>query len=99
MLFAVRENNDWLSWNDVKAYADLINCPIVPEIGTFVFKNEKEIEQTISSFLKNNKTICGGEIEGVVARIADSFNDISFSNSVLKWVRSNHVQTDEHWKS
>ena len=43
MLFAVRENNDWLSWNDVKAYADLINCPIVPEIGTFVFKNEKEI--------------------------------------------------------
>lgn len=35
--------------------------------------------------------------EGFVVRVTDSFTRSNFSTSVAKWVRPNHVQTDEHW--
>jgi hypothetical protein len=35
--------------------------------------------------------------EGIVARVQASFLNDAFPASVLKWVRENHVQTDEHW--
>jgi hypothetical protein len=39
----------------------------------------------------------GDTREGVVIRVADSFKLDDFPNYVCKWVRPNHVQTDEHW--
>lgn len=38
---------------------------------------------------------CGRE--GIVMRITDSFPIIEFPRCVCKYVRANHVQTDEHW--
>lgn len=35
--------------------------------------------------------------EGYVVRNADSFHYDDFSKNVAKWVRENHVQTDDHW--
>ena len=35
--------------------------------------------------------------EGIVVRLADSFMMEDFNKSCVKWVRENHVQTDEHW--
>jgi hypothetical protein len=35
--------------------------------------------------------------EGFVVRNADSFMLSDFENSIAKFVRRNHVQTDEHW--
>lgn len=40
----------------------------------------------------------GDTIEGIVIRNADSFPLEDFSKNVVKYVRKNHVQTDEHWK-
>jgi len=37
------------------------------------------------------------EREGYVVRLADGFGYKDFRRSVAKWVRQNHVQTDEHW--
>lgn len=37
--------------------------------------------------------------EGFVVRPASGFSLAEFSNSVAKWVRKNHVQTDEDWLS
>jgi hypothetical protein len=37
--------------------------------------------------------------EGYVIRLADTFNIKDFQQSVGKFVRPNHVQTDEHWMS
>ena len=40
----------------------------------------------------------GKEKEGCVIRKANSFTDEQgFENNVCKYVRANHVQTDEHW--
>jgi hypothetical protein len=39
----------------------------------------------------------GGLREGVVVRVRNSFHDDDFSNSLLKYVRKDHVSTDQHW--
>jgi len=36
-------------------------------------------------------------MEGYVVRRAASFAYEDFQTSVAKWVRPNHIQTDEHW--
>jgi hypothetical protein len=41
--------------------------------------------------------VYGDTREGVVIRNAGEFPVDEFSNNVCKWVRPNHVQTDEHW--
>ena len=35
--------------------------------------------------------------EGFVVRNIDSFHYDDFSNNVVKWVRANHVTSDDHW--
>jgi len=40
----------------------------------------------------------GGEQEGYVIRIAETFPEQDFPLNVAKFVRKNHVQTDAHWK-
>ena len=37
------------------------------------------------------------DVEGFVIRNIDQFKYEDFSKNVGKYVRSNHVQTDEHW--
>ena len=39
----------------------------------------------------------GGKREGIVIRLAESFDDADFSTSLMKWVRKGHVTTSEHW--
>ncbi len=36
-------------------------------------------------------------MEGVVTRNADSYSTDEFSKNVFKYVRKEHVKTDEHW--
>jgi hypothetical protein len=36
-------------------------------------------------------------MEGYVVRLADSFTADNFQHSVAKFVREDHVQTDEQW--
>jgi len=35
--------------------------------------------------------------EGYVVRKTEAFSYADFNRSVAKWVRKNHVQTDQHW--
>jgi len=58
-VFAVREHDQWLSWEEVKFYANLLDFPIVPEIeiqselseSQITVKNENEV---LSNWLKSN---------------------------------------------
>lgn len=47
--------------------------------------------------IKDWKIFKRPETEGYVMRPADAFKLDDFNNNVVKWVRPNHVQTDEHW--
>ncbi len=58
-VFAVREHDQWLSWEEVKFYANLLDFPVVPEIPVNVQLNNPKIfdqneNKTLSNWLKAN---------------------------------------------
>lgn len=91
-----KENDIWLSWEDVKKEAKRCNFNVVKEI--FVGKlNPKEIKKLLENSLK--LTFFGGFAEGFVIRTVDSFTTEEFEQKVCKYVRKGHVKTDEHWST
>lgn len=94
-IFGIRQNEQWLSWNEVEFYAEVLELPTVPVIERGYF-SQKEIEGKIKEEIENGSRL-GGECEGFVFRNAENFHTDSFLQNVLKYVRENHVKTDEHW--
>ncbi|MEI6412404.1 MAG: RNA ligase family protein [Bacteroidota bacterium] len=94
-VFAARKEDRWLSWAELQDVTFLLDLRLVPTIGSGRF-NAKDLQQRILSSMAE-PSILGAEREGFVVRVASEFNDELFSNNVLKYVRANHVQTDEHW--
>lgn len=63
-----------------------INSPTVIYRGIY----DDSIVESIANSFPNEK-------EGFVIRITESFHYDDFHNSVAKWVRKNHVTTNDHW--
>ncbi len=101
LLFNVRDlsmsSPIWFPWKEVEEVAEEFGIPTVPVLFKGTVSSEKELKDLVESFM-NQPSACGGIREGVVARVAKSFIDDDFSDCVMKCVRSNHVQTSEHWK-
>ena len=95
-LFAVRNSERWYSWDEVKEFSEILNIPHVPELFKGTINLVNDLKKLIDYSMKMPSEI-GGENEGVVIRIADSFPLNDFKYNVCKWVRPNHVQTKEHW--
>ena len=95
-LFAVNDGNLWYSWDSVKMFATIMNIPHVPELWRGIVYDEDHLK-TLVNYYTNQRSKYGDTIEGVVIRVANSFPIDEFKNNVCKWVRPNHVQTDEHW--
>lgn len=87
--FSIWNSNLCLSWNDTLEYFELLGITPVKELYRGIYDEDK-----IKSILTNLNT---DVIEGGVLRLADSFHYNDFKTSVAKYVRKNHVQTDEHW--
>lgn len=87
----------WGAWTDVESWAGDLGISTVPLLYTGKVSSEKELKQ-LTENLMIQPSACGGIREGVVVRIASSFTDSDFPSCVMKCVRANHVQTDEHWK-
>jgi len=105
-VFAIREGDRWLSWEETKFYAGLLDLPTVPEIklasalsGRSAF--EKEVLRlssgrgTFEPF--DIHTGAQAAIEGIVTRNTAEYPVAHFSNNVFKYVRQGHVKTDQHW--
>jgi hypothetical protein len=99
LLFSMRdlEYDEWCAWQDVEVWASLLDIPTVPVLFKGTVSSERELRELTQS-LMIEPSACGGIREGVVVRIATSFADSEFPSCVMKCVRANHVQTDEHWK-
>lgn len=95
-MFAVNNGENWYSWNDVETMAKIMNVPTVPVLWRGVVSSEMELK-TLVDYYVMQPSVYGPTREGVVIRIADEFPIDEFSHYVCKWVRPNHVQTDEHW--
>ena len=98
-MFAVNDGNLWYSWDEVKEFAKILGVPHVPELERCVLREEGEVKEIIDELMEHTSYYaCKSGREGVVMRITDSFPIMEFPNYVCKYVRANHVQTDEHWQ-
>ena len=87
---SVWDNNKCLSWEDTVWTLNFFTIKPVPVIYMGMF-DEKKIKNL------HLPTFNGDECEGYVVRLASGFTREDFNNSVAKYVRASHVQTDSHW--
>ena len=97
-LFAVLDvvRGIFLDWGKVEYYASQRGVKTVPVVyrGSFLRKED------VTEFFQQERakpSLIGGEKEGFVMRLASAFEADRFPMCVCKYVRANHVQTDEHW--
>lgn len=105
-VFAIREQDQWLSWEETKFYASLLGLPTVPEITVFkpeadkaLFEKEVLSLATGRGLLQPHDILTGQPttIEGIVTRNINGYSTNAFSQNVFKYVRKGHVKTSEHW--
>lgn len=93
-LFAIRKDDFFLNWKEVRDHTDF---PVIPEVFDGIFFETKHL----TNFLKREITkpsALGGPREGFVIRNFKEFYHSDFDRNVCKYVRKNHVQTDQHWR-
>jgi RNA ligase len=74
-----------LSWDDTIYWFSLLGITPVPVLYVGIFD-----EKVIRTLFKDGT-------EGYVVRLDDTFRYEDFKNSVAKYVRKDHVQTNKHW--
>jgi hypothetical protein len=84
------ENNECLNWRETEDWCELLGLETVPVLMVNLW-NTDEIKNTYLPTFEND------ECEGYVVRLWDSFCFDYFQKSIAKYVRQNHVQTNEHW--
>ena len=89
-MFSIWEDNVCLDWDTTEAYCDLMGLKTVQ-----VFYRGKYSKVLIDKIFETY----AHAHEGYVVRLRNSFEFKDFSTSIAKYVRANHVQTDEHWKN
>lgn len=94
--FSIWNNeNMCLDWNQTLDWCNLLGIEHVPVIWRGEYDRE---------FIKDEFThdkLCemqGREVEGYVMRTTEGFHYDEFKKHLAKFVRSNHVQTSEHWR-
>ncbi|MGF9909723.1 RNA ligase family protein [Brevibacillus porteri] len=87
------ENNECLSWDETVEWAELLGLETAPVLYRGIWKEEN----VKSCYTK--QSVFGGEQEGYVVRVTERFPYEDFKQSAAKFVRKNHVQTDQHWLS
>lgn len=100
LVFGVRDVQAglWCAWNEVTDWAERLGVPTVPVLLRGHVASASAFQRLVDG-LATAPSPYGSAREGVVVRLADRFPDQAFEASVAKWVRSQHVQTDDHWKT
>ena len=94
--FAYRTGNYWNNWDNVEEMAKIIEVPTVPVLWRGVIDTEPQLKRIVSELMAE-PSVYGDTKEGVVIRKTQGFDTWNFSQNVVKYVRENHVQTDQHW--
>jgi len=92
LLFSIWDaNNTCLSWDETAEWAKLLDLMLVPVLYRGPWDEDK------ISKIWDGRSKYGPEGEGYVVRVAASFPYDKFAESVAKFVRPHHVQTDANW--
>ncbi|MEZ5041486.1 MAG: RNA ligase family protein [Saprospiraceae bacterium] len=104
-VFAIRELDRWLSWEEVAFYAEMMDFPTVPVLEVTELTNRSDFEENILNLVQQASTFQSIDVytgspccmEGIVSRNVNAFSVDAFPQNVFKYVRKDHVKTDEHW--
>lgn len=105
-VFAIRELDRWLSWEETRFYAHLLDFPVVPALQTVHAPfGAEDLEKQVKSWAAQPSRFDSCDaltgqpctMEGVVSRNAAGFAVDAFGQNVFKYVRAGHVRTGEHW--
>ena len=90
MMFSIWDESDsCLSWEQTREWSELLDLELVPVLYEGVW--DEEHVRALAEGLDTDVT------EGFVVRLAGEFERDAFREAVAKWVRADHVQTEEHW--
>lgn len=104
-VFGIRYLDQWLSWEEVKFYSTLLDFQTVPELNITTPVNQNEFEAEILNIVSQESILKSLDVhsqeactmEGIVSRNTASYPVMSFKENVFKYVRKDHVKTDQHW--
>lgn len=87
------ENNRRLSLDDQLEWCDILGLTHVPVVWRGIYDEAalKALPATLGWDLN--------KIEGFTVTLVEAYHSSQFRNSIAKWVRADHVQTDKHWKT
>jgi len=100
-LFAVRNDSEWLPWDEVVSLARKLQLRTVPLVFDGVLKNDDQLRALLETEATLPSRVAEDIIgEGFVIRIAASFSDNPniFEQNIAKYVRANHIQTSASWR-
>lgn len=92
-VFSIWQKNTCLNLEETLYICEDLELNYVP----ILYKGKYSDKTAFSCFTGKSKV--GGEQEGFVVRNINEFVFNEFSNNIAKYVRANHVQTNEHWKN
>lgn len=98
-LCAARRAGWWLPWDDVTELAGALGLPTAPVLFRGMLGSHGELQALLEDWAPQPSAIGAGTTpEGFVVRRCEGFGDGAFAGSMAKYVRANHIQTDDAWK-
>jgi hypothetical protein len=95
-VFQIRHGDEFLGTYDMVVTAANLNLEVVPSLFHGTFNSVEEITAWFQREIQLPSAF-GSTREGFVMSTTYGFPASEFSQNVCKYVRKNHVQTDEHW--
>eukprot|EP00438_Fugacium_kawagutii_P027840 Skav201813 [mRNA] locus=scaffold1071:247340:262359:+ [translate_table: standard] len=98
-VFAARRAGTWLGWDETTSMAEALGLPMVPLVFRGSFGSPEQLQKSLETW-KAEKSAVGADVEaeGFVVRRSAAIRGEAFQDEVAKFVRANHIQTDEAWK-
>lgn len=90
LVFSIwNEKNECLEWNETWQWCQLLDLKMVPHVSRHLW--DENLTKKYGETLDTNKE------EGFVVRNSSSFSYGAFRKNVAKYVRKEHVQSNQHW--
>ena len=83
------QDNYCLSWSETQEWSEILGLELPPVLYEGLW-NKNKIKNIVENLDLDKQ-------EGFVVRNVEQFHYDNFKSNIAKWVRSNHVQTNEHW--